>query len=846
MGLVEVAFVVDFRQMKAERKQQRIIDPVEIFRRLPKGQGINDLYTSQAEVLNAWFARRTEKDTVLKLHTGGGKTLVGLLIAQSAMTEMQEPVVYLAPTLQLVEQTVAKAHEYSIPAVAYGKGAQELPQDFFACKSVLVCTYQALFNGMSRFGIRGSGRDIVRAGTIILDDAHVAFSTVRDAFTLRVEKDEDPVAYSTLCTMFRNDFMLLGKSGTFDDIVAGSDFSVLEVPYWSWQTHSGEVRSYLRSRQDEHKFTWPFLRDHFDYCHALISKSAFTLTPLMPFVDMLPTFAECPRRVFMSATISDDSAIVRTFNADAKSIAKPIASKSLAGVSERMILAPELMPIADPERAVRNLVDQAKGRVGSVVLVPSAAAAQLWNSVGTVADSTERVKEYVDTLVSGDYSRAFVFANRYDGIDLPGTACRLLVMAGLPKGMSEYDLYRGNVLEGGVAINSTLAQRIEQGMGRGARGAGDWCVVVICGKDLVSWISRASNLKLLTTSTRAQLQMGWEISKNVSDEAEFIETIRKCTQRDRDWIEYHADTLAELTDSSTEDAQSSPHLEASGAERKALKLFRDGYFDKAISVLERCCEDTKGLDDQSIGWLKQLAARIAHYWGNLEFSLRLQQAAYSRNSQLLRPRVVEAHILLGAPGKQAESIASRVAQYHLRRGFLAEFDSTVSQLTKDASSNQFEDALMKLGNMLGFAANRPETASGEGPDVLWLLDESTGLVVEAKSHKKEKNALTKGDFGQLLVAVEWFKKNYPGYRYVPTSIHPVAKATKAVVTDELRALTFDSLNALVSDARILFTELCNSTLPKDQLVHRCEQLLATSSLRPDQFTSKYLVPFERV
>ena len=60
-----------------------LINPREIFNALPKSPGINDLYASQAEVLDTWFARRTEKDFVVKLHTGGGKTLVALLMAQA-------------------------------------------------------------------------------------------------------------------------------------------------------------------------------------------------------------------------------------------------------------------------------------------------------------------------------------------------------------------------------------------------------------------------------------------------------------------------------------------------------------------------------------------------------------------------------------------------------------------------------------------------------------------------------------------------------------------------------------------------------------------------------------------
>src|SRR5438045_3264460 len=135
--------MVDFKKLRAPKSQAEVTEPTEIFRRLPKPPGINDLYTSQAQVLEEWYGRRNEQDLVIKLHTGGGKTLVGLLIAQSVLNETREPVIYLSPTVQLVQQTLEKAREYSIPAVAYGKKA-DLPGEFLAGRSVLVGTYQAL------------------------------------------------------------------------------------------------------------------------------------------------------------------------------------------------------------------------------------------------------------------------------------------------------------------------------------------------------------------------------------------------------------------------------------------------------------------------------------------------------------------------------------------------------------------------------------------------------------------------------------------------------------------------------------------------------------------------------
>ncbi|MBE0624553.1 MAG: DEAD/DEAH box helicase [Burkholderiales bacterium] len=173
--------MVDFAKLRTQKKKTTPIEPLEIFRRLPKPPGINDLYTSQAEVLESWFQRRKERDVVLKLHTGGGKTLVGLIMAQSTVYETNEPVLYLAPTRQLVNQALVKAKALGIAAVPYQTG-KPLDDAFLNGKAIMIATYKALFNGRSKFGVRGPATAPIKVSAVILDDAHVASSVVRESF----------------------------------------------------------------------------------------------------------------------------------------------------------------------------------------------------------------------------------------------------------------------------------------------------------------------------------------------------------------------------------------------------------------------------------------------------------------------------------------------------------------------------------------------------------------------------------------------------------------------------------------------------------------------------------------
>lgn len=836
--------MVDFNKLRAEKAQPPAIKPTEIFRRLPKPPEINDLYTSQAEVLDKWFERRKEKDVVLKLHTGGGKTLVGLLIAQSVLNETNEPVIYLCANNQLVEQTLRKAAEYSIEAVRYEKKLP-FPDEFLAGKSVLICNYDMLFNGKSRFGVRGI-KDVTNAAAIIADDAHVAFSAVRDAFTLRVEKKKAEEAYQTITNMFRADFDAVGRVGTFDDIVSGKEGAVVEVPHWCWQTRMSAVRELLRpTAEKDHMFVWPFLRDHFDCCHALIGRKAFVLTPILPLVDLIPTFSDCPRRIYMSATIGDDSAIVRTFDADAASVANPIRSESLAGISERMILLPETMGFdKEVAKLVRALIKQLQGKfkAGVVILVPSEHYASAWKDIAEYAETTEKVAECVQQLQSGTSRGPFVFANRYDGIDLPGDACRLLIMSNLPTGSGEYDQFMSTVSMGGSVRNNALAQRIEQGIGRGARGSGDYCVVILAGPDLNAWVGRSSHLPLLTSSTRAQLDMGFEISKGITDANELFDTIRKCLERSGGWPEYHAARLAELSDTPPVDKE---RLEQAAVERKSFQLFRDGYYEKSISVTRKLV-DGKKLDKVTAGWLLQLAARAAGKWGRDDLIQELQREAYSNNQNVSRPKVAPPYVHLIPPGKQAEEIVASLMLYRPIRAFVSEFDEVISHLVPEASSNQFEQSLTSFGEMLGFRTERPEKTYAKGPDVLWRMNNGVSLVIEAKSRKQTQNPLTKGQQGQLLVAGEWFKKEYPTEEFVRVAIHPNLDATDQTIAADCRVLTLDKLNLLINDARNLFSELCESVARDAELLVRCEKALKVSSLRPDALVKTYLSPFHSV
>lgn len=836
--------MVDFKKLAASKSKPKPINPREIFNSLPKPPGINDLYASQAEVLDAWFPRRTDRDIVVKLHTGGGKTLVALLMAQSVMNELGEPVIYLAPTNQLVDQVISKSKEYGIPTVRYVSG-QHFAPEFYDGKAVIVGAYETLFNGRSRFGLRNSGQDIIKSGTIILDDAHVALSSVRKQFSLTIETKQHPDVYSDLAGRFRPAFADVGRPGSFADVTGGKDYGVMEVPSWAWQKKLPEVTTYLAGVVDEiDKYVWPFLRDNLAFCHCLFSRRSVTITPIFPPVDLLPTFEDCARRIYMSATIADDSEIVRAFGAAADAVGKPITSTSLAGVGERMILIPELMKLGGVPITpmVKQIATHLAGQnQGAAILSPSGPAAEKWADIASYPSTTKDVAAQIGQMQAGASFGPIVLANRYDGIDLAGNACRFLVMDNLPQGTSDYDLYRMNIVADS-AVSSLLAQRIEQGIGRGTRGGGDYCAVILVGSKLVGWIGRKGNLAFLTASTRVQLTMGQEMSASVSTAKEVGETIMKCLKRDPDWVFYHAQELADAAHAAPVNALA---LKIAGAERKAFKQQRLGHYEKAIGLLETLISDPDLKQEaQRRAWLSATAARIAYQMGDDERGQKLQTQAFAVSNNHTPPKVRPSYVARPIPGNQSRSIVARLLDYGLRGALIADFNEAVAELVPTASAARYEEALANLGSYLGFEAERPEQAHKKGPDVLWRTDAGFDFVIEAKS-KKQDNPLYKNDHAQLLEAEAWFKSVYPKRDSVRVSALPEAVADPKASTAGSFALRLDEINKLVGALRSVLEELVVSAGMAEALQERCEAALVKANLKPEGIRKSFLAPFAK-
>jgi hypothetical protein len=337
------------------------------------------------------------------MNTGSGKTLVGLLMLQSLVNEEIGPVLYLCPTKQLVEQVYQTGAELGIPVVKDGTG-RELPHEFLNSEAIYITNFKKLFNGRSVFGIPGSNRPPVMVGGILVDDAHSCLAIARENVSVTLDAGSD--GYTKIFGLFRS--VLADQSASkVAELAQGYPWTTMAVPYWAWMDSRNEVASILAKFRDEPPlaFTWDLIKDNLSACHCFNSGRKLEITPHLVPIESVPSFAKAKRRFFLSATLIDDSILLKEFGLSKKAASNTIRPPIVGDIGERMILAPSLIG-AILEAEIPDLC----GRIASnghnvVVLIPSFKAAERWTKAGAslaqgddVGPAVERLRTSKGTL----------------------------------------------------------------------------------------------------------------------------------------------------------------------------------------------------------------------------------------------------------------------------------------------------------------------------------------------------------------------------------------------------------------------------------------------------------------
>lgn len=754
--------MVDFKKKIALKSKSKITNPIELYNTLDRKSIAGPLRPVQEYALNEWYNnRKDERDLIVKLHTGEGKTLIGLLMLQSALNLGEGPCIYVCPNIYLVGQVCGEAQKFGIPFCIIDKN-NTIPNEFLLGEKILITHAHKLFNGKSIFGI---GNNFTKTGTIILDDSHACIDVLKDAFTITKDKNES--IYSRILSLFSDDLIEQGE-GSYFDIKAGEYETFMMVPYWAWNSKRIELLSILSeySSINEIQFVWPLMKDKIIEYSCFVSGSKVEIAPYNINVEQFGTFSRAKRRILMSATTQEDIFFVKGLDFSRDAVSSPIVYPQLRWSGEKMML----MPSSIDENCDRDLVatkfaSMKPKKIGIVAIVSNTKRANYYNKLGAkFPKNNQELFSVIDDLRKGNFDNTVVINNRYDGIDLPDESCRILIMDSMPFLNNYSDRYEEKCCPNSEIINKKIAQKIEQGIGRAVRGEKDYCAILVIGSDIEKFMRGVLTRKYFSAQTQKQIEIGFEVAKMAKEEIreddpsmkQIFSLIDQILKRDEGWKEYYNTEMDGIIQENIENRIYDRYVE----ENKLEKLFSQGEYELAVERTQNFI-DKFIHNDLEKGWYLEQMARYAYMYSE-EKSERLQKTAFKKNSQLLKPKegVMYSKISFLNENRMLR-FRKNISKYDSFEEFNLHINEVIENLSFGVDAEKFESSLKKLGEFLGYVSQRPDKEIRKGPDNLWCVSNKKYVFFECKSEVDDnRNAIKKSEAGQFNNHCGWFKDEY--------------------------------------------------------------------------------------
>ncbi len=742
--------------------EDRPSDPESLFKDLKvKDPEVQYLWSHQADVLRAYGKEHQNTANVaLELPTGTGKTLIGLLIAEYRRRKFDERALYLCPTRQLAQQVGDHAQLYGVEARVLLRPDYEGLNDFHLGRAVGVTTYSSLFNINPR---------IQEPQCIVLDDAHAGEDYVADLWSVEVLRGRDENLYRRLLRLIEPEVEESFVARMLDDdLSANSALAVDMLPHPKYFKLLSEIRALLDEAlggSSPQRFSWSMIRDHLHACCLYLSWRGLLLRPVIPPTMTHVPFALANQRVYMSATLGEGGELERITGVHRIHRIPAPEGWDRQGSGRRLFLFPNM---AMEDRDIEEVTVRAAKESGrALVLTPTGAAASIaekrLSSQGVTVLTSSDIENSLDTFVNEDEA-ALVLTNRYDGVDLPGEKCRLLVFEGLPVGTNLQERFLISGIGADSLMRDRLRTRFTQGVGRCCRNASDYAVVLAVGQELFDFCAKHENRSGMHPELQAELQFGIENSDGIDTDS-VLELMRLFYEQGED---------ADEADRAVRSLREGKNRETDPAAEVLIRVVKseveflyDLWKKDYLSALQEATKVADALEVPgtsayrswwfylagSVAWLasgeyedEALASKARELFGRATGSSR-SVSWFAGLTRILEPGPYDL-VACEAVYEGLTSLGFNGTKFDKR---MEELLSLVGQ----RKSSAFERGLEMLGKLLGFDATRP---NDEGdPDGVWLLTDRLAVVLEAKSEENPEHAVSLAAVRQAVTHPSWVR-----------------------------------------------------------------------------------------
>ncbi|WP_375141451.1 DEAD/DEAH box helicase [Arthrobacter sp. STN4] len=735
--------------------------PGELYRDLPRRPGaVPGLWAHQSEMLKTFTSHANKPDIALELPTGTGKTLTGLLIAEWTRHSRRSRVIYACPTQQLARQVAAAAYREGIETALLIGRHTDWPVSshaaYEAAEAIAVTTYSSIFN---------SNPHLAEADLILFDDAHAGEQYVGEAYSVDLSRWKSPTEYitalDTIAPALDGIFLERLRNAQPDPGISADVRLVLPLRQSDMVT---KLDASLGSFSAPHNYSYSMIRAGLASCLVYVAYSGILIRPYLPPTHQNHLFSGARQRVYLSATLGEGGELERAFGrAGILRLEQPDESTA-PRYGRRFFVFPEFVEGGDTAELSRAIVAEAgKALVLSPRTETAMADASALAQPGWPVWGVDQVADGMDAFAKLEHG-ACGLAARYDGLDLPGDACRLVALDGVPDQDNLQERFLQSRARAGAALAARVRTRVIQGAGRCTRGPGDTAVVLVLSSDLSRYLTRPEVVAALDAELQAEIRFGRENSQTTSDH-DVLSNVQAFLRQhtDESWR-----TQAEpaLTDYRREMPQRMPEGTAalSSCVQDEIQAWAAATIGAWADASRHAHEVARLAGTGGVGtagyrafWIYLEAA-----WADLAAEQTGDGAGRAAAQRLVR--LAEQVMGLGswvrqmAPFPAMQRPALCAVDAHAVNTIATKLDAGVNQGTirrrigemhaglDQRDPSKYEPALTELGKLVGATASKPPGAGR--CDSTWCWGNELWLALEAKSDHEPTGVVPHKDIRQ--------------------------------------------------------------------------------------------------
>ncbi|OZF25726.1 hypothetical protein CH296_26815 [Rhodococcus sp. 14-2496-1d] len=772
---------------KTKRADQQFSSPEELYLSgtLPRTTAaVDSLWLHQGDVIRAYAEdHQNTPDLALELPTGTGKTLPGLLTGEWVRRMAEGPVIYATPTKQLARQVAATAEREGIPGALLIGGVKHWdPADRASVEggeAIGITTYSAIFNSRPK---------LPEPRLLLFDDAHAGEQFVGNEYGISIRRHDDEDAYLQVLEAlkpFVSGLLLQRLTGNPDP---GAHHQVrLIIPAVN-EAALTSLDAALARLPNPHSYKLAMIRSGLPACCVYLSYGGIQIRPMIPPTYENHVFARAKQRIYLSATLGSGGELERAFGRR-EIIRMPLPTKTPPRSGRRLFIFPDLVKGGDAAGLTKQII----GLTDKALVLSQETVAKTESAAKALAGPGVPVMGRDDLEEQGleSFAKASVgllsLANRYDGLDLPGNACRIVVLGGKPDAVGLQERFLSERAEAHAALAERLRTRIVQGAGRCTRGPNDYAVVVVLGSDIMRYFSRPENLKALEPELQAEVEFGWQNSKGADPDA-VVENVSTFLEHGADWRAQGEPMVAEFRrDAVKVEAPGTDALgNAAALEVEAWQLAFGGDWTGASMKLQEAVPHVGPAATRGYRGLLLYIAGVWLHLGARDETQRSRARKLIRDAALAANRGAWLNEMPELPGaEEVPSVSEDVVAVNevvaRLRGQLGpkriNTDMTEMQEALDQDeAKRYERGLTTLGSFLGADASKPK---GQGRcDSAWLWGTAMWMTIEAKSEPHDDGLLPLKDVRQTNTQLDQLAADRG-------MSHPPAGSPAIIVSDKL-------------------------------------------------------------